>query len=205
MLKGKFIVFEGIDGCGKTSHIDKLANKLALLGHKVAIMSNIDEDGITGKAIREILKDKDSCISDMRLATLFLSELHYVVKKKNGIEDLLKQGYTVLCSRYHYSTYAYAGSNKEVNSVIDNATYNLVKPDITFYLDVDITTAIKRLNNNREEKDYYENSSKLLIIKGRYSNLLEAKVIDNVIRINNNSDFEKINNTLLELIKKLGE
>ena len=82
MLKGKFIVFEGIDGCGKTSHIDKLANKLALLGHKVAIMSNIDEDGITGKAIREILKDKDSCISDMRLATLFLSELHYVVKKK---------------------------------------------------------------------------------------------------------------------------
>lgn len=205
MLKGKFIVFEGIDGCGKTSHIDKLANKLALLGHKVSIMSNIDEDGITGKAIREILKDKDSCISDMRLATLFLSELHYVVKKKNGIEDLLKQGYTVLCSRYHYSTYAYAGSNKEVNSVIDNATYNLVKPDITFYLDVDITTAIRRLNDNREEKDYYENSSKLLIIKGRYSNLLEAKTIDNVIRINNNSDFEKINNTLLELIKKLGE
>lgn len=205
MHKGKFIVFEGIDGCGKTSHIDKLANKLALLGHKVAIMSNINEDGITGRAIREILKDKDSCISDMRLATLFLSELHYVVKKKNGIEDLLKQGYTVLCSRYHYSTYAYAGSTKEVNSVIDNATYNLVKPDITFYLDVDITTAIKRLNDNREEKDYYENSSKLLIIKGRYSNLLEAKTIDNVIRINNNSDFEKINNTLLELIKKLGE
>lgn len=205
MLKGKFIVFEGIDGCGKTSHIDKLANKLALLGHKVAIMSNIDEDGITGKAIREILKDKDSCISDMRLATLFLSELHYVVKKKNGIEDLLKQGYTVLCSRYHYSTYAYAGSNKEVNSVIDNATYNLVKPDITFYLDVDISTAIKRLNDNREEKDYYENSSKLLIIKGRYNSLLESKKIDNVIRINNNSDFEKINNTLLELIKKLGE
>ena len=68
-----------------------------------------------------------------------------------------------------------------------------------------ITTAIKRLNDNREEKDYYENSSKLLIIKGRYSNLLEAKTIDNVIRINNNSDFEKINNTLLELIKKLGE
>lgn len=205
MSKGKLIVFEGIDGCGKTSHIDKLANKLIELGHKVVVMNNIDEDGTTGKAIREILKDKDSCISDMRLALLFLSELQFVVKKKNGIEDLLKQGFTVLCSRYFYSTYAYAGSTKEVNVVIENGTYNLIKPDITFYLDVDITTAIKRLNDNRVEKDYYENSSKLLIIKGRYSNLLEFKMIDNVIRINNNSDFEKINNTLLELIKKLGE
>lgn len=205
MRKGKFIVFEGIDGCGKTSHIEELYHKLVKDGKKVIILNNIADGSITGKAIRKVLGNKSECINDMRLALLFLSELHYVMYKENGIEEYLNKGYIVLCSRYFYSTYAYAGSSKAVRDTIKNAVTNLPIPDITFYLNVKIDVAIKRMTSRDGTPDYYENHKKLIVIKNRYDNLIDAGTVNNVLKVNNNDDFEHTSNAMFSIIKKLGE
>lgn len=197
MEKGTFVVVEGIDGCGKTSHIEKLYEKLTEQGKKVVIINNIKEGSTTGKAIREMLVKENDTINDLRMVLLYLSELQYVSKCKDGIEDLLNQGYIVLCSRFFYSTYAYAGTTNTIREIIRLSSLNLPEPDLTFYLNVNIKTAMARLGKNG---DFFEKKEKLLIIKNRYEKLIDENMITNVIRLNNETNFKIINNALLDII-----
>lgn len=211
MNKGLFIVFEGIDGCGKTSHIEKLYNRIKDITDKVIIINNIEEGSTTGKAIREMLVKKDDTINDMRISLLYLSELQYVTYKPDGIQYYLDQGYIVICSRWFYSTYAYAGGRTTVDNVINNATCMLPTPDITFYLNVTIEEAMKRLGKNG---DFFEKRDKLINIKSRYDSLY-TETMANAIKVNNNKDFDVINDALFQLsgnmiesknlINKMGE
>ena len=112
---GTLIVFEGIDGCGKTSTIEEVYKQLSEKGHKVVMLANIVEGSTTGSAIRTMLTKKDDTIDDIRIINLYLSELRYAVHTNiNGILGYLESGFIVLCSRWFYSTYAYINPSKKV-------------------------------------------------------------------------------------------
>ena len=191
MNKGILIIFEGIDGSGKDTHRDLLYDQLTKEGYKVAKAESLTDDSITGSAIRKMLNTKQETTNDMRLALIYLSELVFNTEKPGGMRDLLDQGYIVLCNRYHYSTKAYAGfDGGEVDEVIYNVKEVTPKPDIVYYIDVDVKTAMSRLGG---EGDFYEKEDKLQVIKDSYKLMLTADEDKNMLSINNDGELLSVN------------
>ena len=200
---GTLIVFEGIDGCGKTSTIEEVYNQLTNEGHKVVMLANIVEFSTTGTAIRTMLSTKGDTIDDIRIINLYLSELRYAIfNNMNGIVKYLEEGYIVLCSRWFYSTYAYVKQNEITRSIIYNSTLDLPKPDLSIYLKVGTDVAIERIKNRNINNtfDYFEKRDKLEAIKDRYdimfkdtkyfNNRGEQVIVHSGITIVNEKDFE---------------
>lgn len=210
---GSLIVFEGIDGCGKTSTIEEVYRQLTEEGHKVVMLANIVEGSTTGSAIRTMLSTPDDTIDDIRIINLYLSELRYAINNNmNGVNKYLEEGYIVLCSRWFYSTYAYVKQNEITRSIIYNSTLDLPKPDLSIYLKVDTDVAIERIKNRNINNtfDYFEKRDKLEAIKDRYNllysntkfiiNNKEVKIIKTGITINNNSNFEYNTKMIKDLV-----
>lgn len=208
---GSLIVFEGIDGCGKTSTIEEVYRQLTEEGHKVVMLANIVEGSTTGSAIRTMLCTPDDTIDDIRIINLYLSELRYAVyNKENGIVKYLKEGYIVLCSRWFYSTYAYIKQNEVINNIIFHSTVELPEPDLALYLKVETGIAVERIKarNTNNAVDYFEKRDKLEAIKTRYDTLFSnnpfgcsmIKIVTHGITINNNSNFEYNTKMIKDLV-----
>ena len=153
--KGKFITFEGIDGCGKSTQVKKLVeffNKTK----KTAIF--VREPGGTqiSEEIREILLNRHlEDISDRTEALLMTgsrSQLTHEIIIPN-----LNKGLHVVADRYSDSTLAYQGGGRQIDiewliRLNQFATYD-IEPNVTFYIDVLPEEALKRKN---QEKDRIE-------------------------------------------------
>ena len=156
MGKGKFIVFEGIDGSGKTTQARKLYEYLKEKSFKVVLTK---EPGGTdvGMEIRKILLNKDFKIPP--IAELLLYEADRNIHISNFIKPKLEDDFTVISDRYIYSTLAYQSFGRGIDrNLVDFlnrlATENL-KPDIVFLLDISVDEGLKRIGK-RQDKDRIE-------------------------------------------------
>lgn len=152
---GKLIVFEGIDGAGKTTQIKLLAEWLnqTLISPKVA-MTQQPGGTLLGNRIREILLNPDLDICDRAELLLFAADR---AEHCHQIKRWLNDGAIVLCDRFTASTVAYQGYgmgiNLELMSRINLISTNGLKPDLTIWLDLDVETALSRMSgNDRIEK-----------------------------------------------------
>ena len=141
-----FIVFEGIDGSGKTTQAKLLAKKLN------AFYTYEPTDGLIGKLIREILKGEKKCEKET-LALLFAADRVQHVKL---IEEKLKESH-VVCDRYLYSSIAYQTSQGVDEDFILQINRFAKKPDVVVLLTVDVEEGMKRLGKEKEifEKDEF--------------------------------------------------
>ena len=144
----KFISFEGIDGCGKSTQIKLLSEKLTEVGIDNLVVREPGDTVISDK-IRSILLDKNNKISEVSETMLFLSARSQLVDEK--IIPFYENGNVVLCDRFIDSTIAYQGYGRNLNvEMIEKlnifATRNYI-PDITFILDIDCQVAFKRLES----------------------------------------------------------
>lgn len=147
---GKLIVFEGIDGAGKTTQIKLLAEWLnqILISPKVA-MTQQPGGTLLGNRIREILLNPDLDICDRAELLLFAADRAEHCKH---IRKWLNDGVIVICDRFTASTVAYQGYGmgidlkiiKQINQI---ATDGLT-PDLTIFLELDVETALSRMSNN---------------------------------------------------------
>lgn len=142
---GKILVLEGLDFSGKTSQVQFMVDYLTERGFKVITFR---EPGGTevGEEIRTILKTKE--MDPMTELTLFTAARLELITKK--IQPLIKQGYVIILDRFIDSTYAYQGSGRGLlHSVmyLERLITEMVKPDIVFYLDVDLRVAADRAKN----------------------------------------------------------
>ncbi|MBL6664923.1 MAG: dTMP kinase [Rickettsiales bacterium] len=151
----KFITFEGIEGCGKSTQSKKL-HQYFLNENKDVVLTR--EPGGTKEAetIREILIHQD--LDDKTEVLLnFAARNEHVTKL---IKPALDKGQIVISDRFFDSTYAYQGYAMSVDlDLIDNIkeqTINNFVPDITFLIDVDVTLAFERISN-RSDNNKYEN------------------------------------------------
>lgn len=208
-MKGKLIVFEGPDGCGKTTLIENLALRLSV-NNKVIILNNITEGSSTGVAIRKMISTEGEAIDHTRIVGLYMSELRYSYLRKNGIKDYLDQGYIVLSSRNHLSTLVYASYDKnnelEIKNanIIINMSNDLPKPDMVFYLKIDLETILNRIKTRdgvNIDYDHWENKDKLdFIIKNYEKELIDNTLKLNIIELNAKMDKQYIEN---EAFKKI--
>lgn len=138
MKRGKFITFEGDDGCGKTTHIKLLEEYLRSKSLDVLVTKEPGDSPI-GKAIRNILLNPEYKEQLTPLAELLLFEADRSIHTEKRIKPGLHQGKIVLCDRYYDSTTAYQGATGKISLglifLLNEITSNMLKPDLTFYLD----------------------------------------------------------------------
>ena len=156
-----FITFEGIEGCGKTTQIRRLADKLTGMGIPVIVTREPGGCPIAD-TIRGILLDADN--RDMKPETeLLLYAAARAQHVQQVIRPALESGSTVLCDRFFDATVAYQGYGRRLDTKLirqlnEVATGGLV-PDLTVLLDCPVETglgrAISRINATdglREER-----------------------------------------------------
>jgi dTMP kinase len=150
------ITFEGGDGAGKTSLMRHLHQTLSSEG--IDIIDTRAPGGThLGKKVRDLLLH-DATEMD-RLAELFLFLADRAQLVQEVILPSLKLGKVVLCDRFNDSTIAYQGARgldpSQIQSLCDLATGGL-KPDLTFYLDIDPLIGLERSEKKLGTKDRLE-------------------------------------------------
>ena len=183
MFKKKpfFIVFEGVEGCGKSYQSKKLYNNLVKKGYKAVLTR---EPGGTGSAekIRDlILKDYFSNNNKEKFHKYTDTLLYLAARNehvKNKILPALKKNKIVICDRFIDSTFAYQVHGKQVKkSFIDNIHKEILgklKSNLTIILKVDQSSALLRLKK-RKVKNRYDKFPNAFYQKAQKSFLKIAK------------------------------
>jgi dTMP kinase len=149
-MSGKFIVFEGVEGAGKTTQIHKTADWLQSLSSKDKSVFITREPGGTklGRQIRQLLlEDPDNWVSNRTELLLYGADRAQHVE--SIIRPQLDRGDIVLCDRFTDSTIAYQGYGRgfdrdEIDRVNQLATGGL-QSDLTFWLDLDVEIGLQRV------------------------------------------------------------
>ena len=154
---GLFITFEGVEGGGKTTNIQYIAEKIVAAGHDILLTR---EPGGTelSEAIRELLISKEfpEMHVNTELLLMFAARSEHLNKK---ILPAINQGKWVLCDRFTDATFAYQGGgrgiSKETISTLENLVQGSLKPDYTFLFDLEAEIGLARARN-RGETDRFE-------------------------------------------------
>jgi dTMP kinase len=148
---GKFYVFEGIDGSGKTTVSRKLFEKISQDSHREVMLTSEPTDCWLGDAVR---RSYDEDISPFTEALLFIADR---ANHTERIEDWLSKGIIVLCDRYNASTLAYQGAilqkrmgDSAIEWLKSVSSRVIIEPDITFLFSVSPETALLRLDGRNE-------------------------------------------------------
>ena len=176
-MAGCFITFEGTEGCGKSTHIKKLARRLEAEGHTVRTLR---EPGGTesGESIRQLLKHgPEELTAEAELLLMNASRAQLV---REVIRPAIAAGEIVLCDRFYDSTSVYQGTGRgldaaQVQAVIDFAVGD-TRPDLTLLLQIPLKTSEER-RARRWDTDRFEQADRTFFerIEAGYTALAAAE------------------------------
>ena len=154
-MRGKFITLEGMDGAGKSSHVEWIADWLRARGHRVLVTR---EPGGTplGEQLRELVLNEPM---DLRTETLlvFAARQEHLVKR---IRPALDAGEWVLSDRFTDATYAYQGGGRRLSTSaledLEQWVHGDFQPDVTLYFDLSVEVARARLAAMESSPDRFE-------------------------------------------------
>lgn len=142
----KFIVFEGINGCGKGTQIDLFAQYIRNSGKAVPIFitgepNNFDDNG---KKAREILHSDSDPYENSLLASEYFSKNRFT--HKNIINPLLNNNVTVISDRYYHSNFAFQHAQGISYEHIAKLNKGVIIPDLTFIINISVEESFQRLS-----------------------------------------------------------
>jgi dTMP kinase len=149
-MRGLFIVFDGIDGCGKSTQLARAAERLAKEGRTVVITREPGGTAISEKIRSVILStDHGAMVNECELLLYAAARAQHVSEK---VVPALKRGEIVLCDRFDCATYAYQGFGRQVPlSLIEK---------VTFILDISVEAAFARLSAMKKSRDRLESEGR---------------------------------------------
>jgi len=200
-VKNKFIVFEGIDGSGKST-------QCALL-HKFILSMNIPvrhlvepTSGEYGQKIRKILQSNSQIPVDEQIR-LFIEDRQqdFDLNIKPCIEDKI----TIVMDRYFYSNAAYQGSDKITPEDIirQNIDRGFPKPDRVYFIDIDPSEAMRRIEarNGSGKTELFEKKSFLENVRKNFSSITDSNFLKVEGNMNQDKIFQIIKDDYLTLIR----
>jgi dTMP kinase len=158
MGRGRFITFEGMDGCGKTTQLRLLAGWLRDQGKTV--VETVEPGGTEiGRQIRRILLDPANAAIHARTELLL-----YFASRAQNVEQVIRpalaDGHIVLCDRFTDSTLVYQGCGRGLDSdlvlELDRVACRGLKPDSTILIEIDLETSLARARHRNERADSSE-------------------------------------------------
>ncbi|HEX7439639.1 MAG TPA: dTMP kinase [Caldimonas sp.] len=148
-MGGRFITFEGIDGAGKSSHIDAVAAHLGRLGAEVVCTREPGGTALAEELRKLILHAPMDAMTEALLIFAARRDHLQVV-----IEPALARGATVLCDRFTDATFAYQGAGRgfagEVLAQLERWVQRGLQPDLTLWFDLDPALALRRVADARQ-------------------------------------------------------
>lgn len=194
MNKNLFIALEGIDGSGKSTQMKLLTKKLEEAGHKVYATFE-PTNGPIGTMIRTILKG-DTPTDDRIIAGLFVADrLDHLLNQENGILKKMDEGYTVICDRYCFSSYAYQGTHMSMDWVVaaNAMSASILKPHLNVFIDIDPEVSMQRIATNRDTVEIYETLENQKKVKEKFFEAFDLmKDQENVFIVEGNRNPELI-------------
>ena len=205
MEKGKFIVFEGIDGSGKGTQINLLAEEMKKRGRSVYKTAEPTESS-TGGMIRDALAGfvkRD----EYELSALFLADrIFHNVNPKNGIVQFLERGIDVVCDRYYYSSFAYQGMDADLDWVmgLNLGCKEIIRPDLCIFLDVDIDSCDERIEKNRFSREIYENKETQRMVRNRFFEVFKKlKDSENIKIVNAAREIQEVFSDIVKIYETI--
>jgi dTMP kinase len=200
-MRGLFIVFEGITGSGKKTHIKLLTEKLQNLGRDVTVISFPDFES----EIARLTKRAD--LDNFTVSLLYAADRS---RHQERIKSILEKGGVVITDRYCYSNFAFQSAKGVPLNWLMQIEKNIIKPDLVFLIDAPIEVSMKRVQQaniedftkrdildriQRERKNLEMTRENFLLLSRRD---LESKwfVIDGSLNI------EKIHQLVWEVVSK---
>ena len=148
-MRGLFFTFEGIDGAGKSSHIDAVAQRLRSAGRTVQVSREPGGTALAERLRHEVLNTPMDALTEVLL--IFAARRDHIAQ---GIEPVLSRGDIVLCDRFTDSTFAYQGAGRgfdaEVLRTLESWVQAPLQPDLTLWFDLSAQQAADRLVAARE-------------------------------------------------------
>ena len=202
-MAGCFITFEGTEGCGKSTHIKKLANRLKAEGRSVRTLR---EPGGTksGESIRHLLKHgPEELTAEAELLLMNASRAQLV---REVIRPAIAAGEIVLCDRFYDSTTVYQGTGRgldaaQVQNVIEFAAGE-TRPDLTLLLQIPLKTSEER-RARRAETDRFEQADRAFFerIEAGYTALAAAEP-DRIRVIQADQPLDSVAATILQVVSE---
>ena len=152
-MRGKFIVIEGIDGCGKTTQIEEISRWLptsGLMGENSKLIKTREPGGsLLGEKLRNLILDKKNKPSSIAELLLYSADRAEHVSKI--ITPSLEKENWVISDRFADSTLAYQGYGRHINLDIIKTIESIVcqgeKPDLTIFLEISAEDSVLRRKN----------------------------------------------------------
>lgn len=196
MKRGKFITLEGVDGAGKSSHLQFLAEKLQ--GHGLRVLVTREPGGTDlAERVRElVLGEAMDPIAETLL--MFAARSDHVRKV---IVPALERGTWVLCDRFTDATLAYQGGGKNVSRqlirTLAAAVHQNLHPDRTFVFDCSYDVARQRLGMAGRALDHFEREGRGFFERVRSVYLeLAAEESGRVVLVDASRSVEAVRETL---------
>lgn len=196
-MRGKFIVFEGIDGSGKSTQLKLAAEKLREKGYAVYETAEPSRSDV-GAFLRECLTGKKQAGEDA-VAMLFAADRLEHIRE---MQERLEKGEVVLCDRYYYSSFAYNGGFVPLEWVISLNSYAMEKlpPDLCIYVDVTPTESMARVTR-RGECERYETLSRQQMIYDKYGEIFR-RFPEKVKKVKGVGEIGNISAQIMEIIEE---
>jgi dTMP kinase len=192
--KGKFIVFDSLDGAGNSTQVKLLADYLNKIGKKTHVTKEPTSYLIGGLIRSQLVNDWKSSPECLQL--LFCADRAYHLEKE--IIPLLKRGINVISDRYFFSTMAYG--NLEIKDLdwLIKINDKFLLPDLTFFLKVSPKVCVERIKKDRFEITLFEKEKTLEKVWKNYEIL--AKKFDNVYIVEGEREIEEIAKEIRKIV-----
>jgi len=203
--KGLFVVFEGIDGTGKTSLIKMLKIILEQEKYSIVVLKEPTNNTEAGKKIRE---------SYVTGRVPFEEEIQWFIDDREwnvetNILPSLKAESIILQDRYFFSTACYQGvrKNDDWASIIAINRVMFPEPDLTIVIDVEPELALERITKDRVKENSFEALENLRKVRNLFLEIVNYDLVGNFMLIDGTKTLEEITEEihikLLELIEQL--
>ena len=193
--RGKFLTLEGVDGAGKSTHVQWLVDALKQNGKEV--LSTREPGGtVIGEKLRELLLHEPMHL-ECETLLMFAARAEHL---RTVIEPALAQGIWVVCDRFTDATFAYQGGGRELGyeriAVLEQWLHPDLQPDRTWLFDVPLAVARERLNRTREQ-DRFEKMADAFFQRTRDIYLSRAQQFpERILCVDATQTIEQIRNSL---------
>ena len=210
-MRGKFIVIEGIDGCGKTTQMDEISrwiNTSGLLrGNSKLVKTREPGGSLLGKKIRNLILDNNKDNKPCSLAELLLYSADRAEHISKTISPALENQDWVLSDRFCDSTLAYQGYGRNINLEIIKNIESIVcqgeYPDLTIFLEISVEESVLRREKFIPDRIESEGTKFLEKVNEGFKLIAKEK---NWTTISAEQDVNSISNKIKEtLLKKFSQ